>query len=62
MDKIDTNSDGEATQQELYRWISRISKRYVYDDVDRVWSYHDTDNDGFVNWDEYKEMYNRVEG
>ena len=62
VDKIDKNNDGKVTQPELQQWISHVSKRYVYDDVERTWRYHDTDNDGFINWDEYKDVYSAVAG
>lgn len=28
--------------------------RYVFEDVDRHWGYHDKDNDGKISWEEYK--------
>ncbi len=40
----------------------RPCKRYVWDDVDRMWDFHDTDHDGFVNLDEHKEVYGLVSG
>lgn len=36
--------------------------RYIYDDVDRHWSYHDSNNDQKVSWEEYKQSsYGMVE-
>ena len=29
--------------------------RYVYDDVDRHWGYHDSNNDQKITWAEYRE-------
>ena len=29
--------------------------RYIYDDVDRQWSYHDKNEDKHITWEEYKE-------
>lgn len=29
--------------------------RYVYEDADRQWDYHDTNKDNFISWEEYKE-------
>ena len=29
--------------------------RYIYEDVDRQWSYHDKNNDKLINWQEYKD-------
>ncbi len=62
VDKIDTNRDGKLSRDELSAWISKVSKRYVWDDVDRMWDFHDTDHDGFVNLDEHKEVYGLVSG
>ena len=37
--------------------------RYILDDVDRHWSYHDKDNDGFISLQEYKDTsYGVIEG
>ena len=62
VDKIDTDRNGKVSDQELAEWVRKVSKRYVYDDVDRMWSYYDTDNDGFVNLDEHKEIFGVVDG
>ena len=62
MDKIDTDRNGKVSDQELAEWVRKVSKRYVYDDVDKTWSYYDTDNDGFVNLDEHKEIFGVVDG
>ena len=61
VDKIDTNRDGKVSPEELSAWINKVSKNYVYDDVERMWDYHDTDHDGFVNLDEHKEVYGVVD-
>ena len=63
VDKIDTNKDGQVTAEELEQWVRQISKRYIYDDVDRVWVYHDKDKDSFISWEDYLEAsYGVVEG
>ena len=37
--------------------------RYILDDVDRHWGYHDKNNDGFITLDEYQETsYGVIEG
>ena len=37
--------------------------RYILDDVDRHWSYHDKDNDGFISLQEYQDTsYGVIEG
>lgn len=54
VDKIDTNKDGQLTEEELQEWVRHVGRRFVYDDVDRVWSYHDKDGDSFISLDDYK--------
>lgn len=37
--------------------------RYVFDDVEKHWAYHDTNKDGHISWEEYKESaYGMVDG
>ena len=63
MDKIDTNKDGQVTEAELEEWVRHVGRRYVYDDVKRVWSYHDKDQDNFISWDDYRQAaYGNVDG
>lgn len=50
------------TPEELAAWIGKVSKRYVFDDVERMWDYHDTDHDGFINLEEHMEVYGAVDG
>lgn len=54
VDKIDKNGDGSVTEPELVVWIRHVAKRYVYDDVDRHFPYHDKDENGKISWEEYK--------
>ncbi len=61
VDKIDTNRDGKVSPNELSVWVSKVSKNYVWDDVEKMWDFHDTDHDGFINLDEHKEVYGVVE-
>jgi len=55
VDKIDKDKDGQVTQDELKSWVQHVSKRYIYEDVDRQWSYHDKNNDKLISWQEYKD-------
>ncbi len=63
VDKIDTNKDGELTEGELEEWVRHVGRKFIYDDVDRVWSYHDKDRDGFISWEDFRQSsYGTVEG
>lgn len=55
VDKIDGDKDGQVTFEELEKWINHVGKKYIYDDVDRVWSHYDRDEDGYISFDNYKE-------
>lgn len=56
VDKIDHNSDGLVTQEELKDWIQYTQKRYILDDVDRQWKQHNSDNKETIPWEDYKKM------
>lgn len=55
MDRIDSDGDGYITTDELNAWIKRVQKRYVYENVAKVWSDYDLDKDNKISWDEYKQ-------
>ena len=36
--------------------------RYIYDDVDRQWPFHDKNHDGDLSWEEYEDTaFGRVD-
>jgi hypothetical protein len=39
VDRIDKNKDGKVSHQELTDWIRFASKRWLYDDGDRLWDH-----------------------
>ena len=44
------------------QYTSMLYTRYIFDDVDRHWGYHDTNKDNLISWEEYKESaYGMVE-
>lgn len=55
MDRIDSNADGYISTDELKAWIKRVQKRYVYENVAKVWSDYDLNKDNKISWDEYKQ-------
>ena len=55
MDRIDGDGDGYITTSELKAWIRRVQKRYVYENVAKVWSDYDLNKDDRVCWEEYKQ-------
>ncbi|KAM7085794.1 reticulocalbin-1 [Molossus nigricans] len=55
VDRIDSDGDGFVTTEELKTWIKRVQKRYIYDNVAKVWKDYDRDKDDKVSWEEYKQ-------
>lgn len=55
VDRIDGDSDGLITTAELKAWIKRVQKRYVYENVAKVWTDYDLNKDNKISWDEYKQ-------
>ncbi|XP_054153759.1 calumenin-like [Oppia nitens] len=56
VDKIDKNSDGLVTTDELKEWIHYTQNKYIIDDVDRQWKSHTGDDDSMTQllWIDYK--------
>jgi Ca2+-binding EF-hand superfamily protein len=54
VDRIDTDKDGFLTERELEVWVGHVGKRYIMDDVMRLWPHYDEDEDGYITFDEYK--------
>lgn len=51
------------SQEELEEWVRHVAKRYVYDDVDSVWDYHDLNKDGYIDLAEYQNVsFGVIEG
>lgn len=44
------------SEEELKQWIKVVQRKHVYDSVQRQWSDFDTDNNGLISWDEYKNV------
>lgn len=55
VDRIDSDGDGLVTTEELKVWIKRVQKRYIYDNVAKVWKDYDRDKDERISWEEYKQ-------
>ncbi|XP_072922980.1 calumenin-like isoform X1 [Hemitrygon akajei] len=56
VDKIDEDKDGFVTEAELKAWIKRAQKRYIFENVGRQWPDFDTNQDGLVSWEEYRNV------
>lgn len=54
MERIDSDQNGYITMEELKAWIKRVQKRYVYENVAKVWADYDLNKDDKISWDEYK--------
>ena len=55
VDRIDSDGDGFVTTEELKTWIKRVQRRYIYDNVAKVWKDYDRDKDDKISWEEYKQ-------
>ncbi|XP_038856256.1 reticulocalbin-1-like [Salvelinus namaycush] len=55
VERIDGDGDGYVTITELKAWIKRVQKRYVYENVAKVWTDYDLNKDNKISWDEYKQ-------
>nr|AFI26259.1 supercoiling factor variant A [Drosophila melanogaster]AFI26261.1 supercoiling factor variant C [Drosophila melanogaster] len=53
VDRIDENKDGSVTLAELKNWIAYTQRRYIEEDVGRVWKQHNPDNNETISWDSY---------
>lgn len=62
VDKIDKDTDGYVTQQELEDWIKHTQKRYIRDDVEKQWKVYNPQDSNRVSWDEYRNITYGAEG
>ncbi|XP_027008085.1 reticulocalbin-1 [Tachysurus fulvidraco] len=53
--RIDADADGFITFDELKLWIKRVQKRYVYENVAKIWRDYDLNKDEAIGWEEYKQ-------
>ncbi|XP_061133136.1 reticulocalbin-1 [Syngnathus typhle] len=53
--RIDSDANGLITTDELKAWIKRVQKRYVYENVAKVWADYDLNKDDKISWEEYKQ-------
>ena len=54
MDRVDKDGDGSVSQSELKDWIKYISRRYFVREGEQRWKIYDKDEDGFIDFEEYK--------
>lgn len=54
-DKIDDNQDGFIDLSELKKWIQFTQRRYIDEDVGRMWKQHNPDNEDSLKWEVYKQ-------
>ncbi|TNM91215.1 reticulocalbin-1 [Takifugu flavidus] len=55
VDRIDGDGNSYITTDELKAWIKRVQKRYVYENVAKVWADYDLNKDNKISWEEYKQ-------
>ncbi|XP_058851269.1 reticulocalbin-2-like [Acipenser ruthenus] len=59
--KIDANSDGFISDDELSTWIQKSFRHYSTEETAHRFPEYDTNHDGIVSWEEYNmHMYDRV--
>lgn len=54
VDRIDTDKDGFVSLAELHYWIKHRQSRYIEENVNKHYSDYDTNKDGKIAWEEYK--------
>lgn len=54
VDRIDENKDGLVNLSELKNWIAYTQRRYIEEDVSRVWKQHNPENNNTISWDTYR--------
>ena len=52
-DKIDKDKDGFVTEDELRDWIKHVQNKYVWEDTERQWKEHESEDQG-LKWESYK--------
>lgn len=55
VDQIDTDHDGNVTEDEMTVWVRDVSLQHVISDTKRVWAYFDKAPSDTLGWDEYVE-------
>nr|XP_016993252.2 calumenin-B [Drosophila takahashii] len=55
VDRIDEDKDGFVTLAELKNWIAYTQRRYIEEDVGRLWKQHNPENNTTISWDSYRE-------
>lgn len=54
--KIDVNKDKKVSMDELYEWIEQHMRKHVLHGADMKMRDMDTNKDGKVSWEEFKEV------
>ncbi|EDW79487.1 uncharacterized protein Dwil_GK20385 [Drosophila willistoni] len=56
VDRIDEDKDGLVTLAELKNWIQYTQKRYIDEDVNRLWRQHNPENNKTIPWEVYRKL------
>ena len=57
MDKIDKDHNNNITKAELRAWMEYIQLKHIDDEVEKRWTLIDTDGDGMISWNEFKQRH-----
>ncbi|KAH8415616.1 hypothetical protein KR222_006616, partial [Zaprionus bogoriensis] len=56
VDRIDEDKDGFITLAELKNWIQYTQRRFIDEDVGRLWRQHNPDNETSIPWEAYRKQ------
>jgi len=54
VDRIDEDKNGFITLAELKNWIKYTQRRYIDEDVGRLWRQHNPDKNETISWEAYR--------
>ncbi|KAH8302429.1 hypothetical protein KR044_006390, partial [Drosophila immigrans] len=54
VERIDEDKDGFITLAELKNWIKYTQRRYIDEDVGRLWRQHNPENNATIDWEAYR--------
>lgn len=55
-DRVDTDNDGQISEEELVSWLKSVLNQYILNDVEKQWANMElSSSDGSLSWDKYLE-------
>ena len=56
VNKLDINSDGFVSVEELQKWNKFTQSRYISEDTEKQWAVHKSEDKETINWSEYRQV------